>query len=201
MKPRIFFHPHCHCTCPRCSLNQPWVLDIAQARSQAMFLTPYHLAGKRTFARYLLHRVPSPARSWLCVSPPCNCVSPQSLTTELSNFSTLEPTSATHVNFSGPKMCERFSLDSRTKICDKYTEWLPSDAQLTVQSSPTNLLEQSSLVPSTVSGVSHTHVHRGLAPRRREYCLKSPWLHTVLFRVIKRLQGFEEMGMIWVFSN
>ena len=86
------------------------------------------------------------------VSPVRNCVSPQSLTTESSKLGTQEHTSATHVKFSGPKMCKRLSLNTHKKICGKSTELLCRDTLLTVQSSPTNLLEQFSLVP----GVIHT---------------------------------------------
>ena len=53
------------------------------------------------------------------------------------------------VKFSGPKMCKRLSLDSQKKICGKSTELLCPDAQLTVQSLSTNLLEPSPLVSST----------------------------------------------------
>ena len=60
-----------------------------------------------------------------------------------------------------PEDVRKILVDSRAKVGGKYTEWLPSDAQLTVPSSPTNLLEQSSLVSSTVSGVTHTHTFEG----------------------------------------
>ena len=50
--------------------------------------------------------------------------------------------------FGGAK---RPSVDSH-KICRNSTELISPDRQLTVQSSPTNLLEQSSLIP----GVIHT---------------------------------------------
>ena len=53
------------------------------------------------------------------------------------------------VKFSAPKLCKRLSLDSHKKICGKSTELLCPDAQLTVQSLSTNLLEQSPLVSST----------------------------------------------------
>ena len=63
MRPCNFSHAHCKCTRPHRTLNQPWY-----ANRQAVFLTQHHLARKRTFARYLRHRVQSPARTWLC---PC----------------------------------------------------------------------------------------------------------------------------------
>ena len=89
-------------------------------------------------------------------------VSPQSLTTELSKFGAKEHTSATHVKFSGPKMGKRLSLDSHKKISGKSTKLLYPNTQLTMQ------LEQSSLVPSTVSGVTHTPSSRARASAPRE---------------------------------
>ena len=66
MKPRNFSPPYCPCTRPHRTLNQPLVMNVAKARRQAVFLKQHHLAGLRTFARYLRHRVHSQARTWLC---------------------------------------------------------------------------------------------------------------------------------------
>ena len=86
------------------------------------------------------------------VSPVRNSVSPQSLTTELSEFGTQEHTSATHVEFSGPKIVHRVAVPRHTT----------DRAELAYQ-----LAGAIPLVPSTVSGVTHTPSlrTRALAPR------------------------------------
>ena len=53
----------------------------------------------------------------------------------------IKNTSATHVELSGPKLRERLSLESHKGF--KFTELQDLDTQLTLPSSPTNLLEPS----------------------------------------------------------
>ena len=75
---------------------------------------------------------------------------------------------------------------SHKKICGTPTKWLNPDTQLTVPISPTNLPEEF----SWVLGVTHT-----LAQGACGCTLLS------LSRVMKRLPGFEEIGMISASSN
>ena len=94
-------------------------------------------------------------------------------------------------------MCKRLSLEARKKICGKSTELLSPKTQLTVPISPTDLPEEFSWVP----GVTHTHLHRGRAQRNLDHCSRSLCLHPVLYRVMKRLPGLEEIGMISASCN
>ena len=111
MKPRNFFHPHCPCTCPRCLLNHPWVLDIAQAHSQAVWLARENSLGIFS-TEYIAQRAPG-------------CVRVSSLQLRVAAI-----TNNGVVQF----QCIRAYIRNARellKVGGKYTERLPSDAQLT----------------------------------------------------------------------
>ena len=133
MKPHNVFHPHRRCTRSHRTLNQPLVLGCVPQTTRPGWQENVCSASPTPSTQAVAHLA-------VHVSPFCNCV-----------------------KFSGPKMCKRLSLDSHKKISGTSTKWLYPDTQLTVQISPTNLLEQ----PSLLSGVTHTPSSRARASAPR----------------------------------
>ena len=173
------FHPQCRCTRSQRTLTQPLVPDEPDKSSQTGCVPDTTPPG---WQENVCSASPTPstqpgAHLVVHVSPVRDCA-----------------------KFSVPKMCKRLLSDSHKKICGTFSKWLYPDTQLTAQISPTNFLEQSSLVPSTVSGVTHTPSPRVRASAPRALLKELVVAHCSL-SCDKRLQSFEEIGMVSVVNH
>ena len=132
---------------PHRTLKQPLVLNMAKARRQAVFLTAHHPAGKRTLTishtEYKARRAPG------CARVAC----PQLRVATITDNGVVQVW-CIRAHIRNARQILRLEDVQKTligppkKACGKSTELLDPDTQLTVPSSSTNLLEQSSLVPS-----------------------------------------------------